>query len=79
MFIRKKKLQEILKRIESLEDSEQKVITAEQGKQTLSYYIRLFSSYIGKDRSQELRSFGKKEQAWHKKKEFQTWKKECLP
>ena len=58
-----KKLQEILKRIESLEDSEQKVITAEQGKQTLSYYIRLFSSYIGKDRSQELRSFGKKEQA----------------
>lgn len=63
MFIRKKKLQEILKRIESLEDSEQKVITAEQGKQTLSYYIRLFSSYIGKDRSQELRSFGKKEQA----------------
>ena len=30
MFIRKKKLQEILKRIESLEDSEQKVITAEQ-------------------------------------------------
>ena len=59
MFIRKKKLQEILKRIESLEDSEQKVITAEQGKQTLSYYIRLFSSYIGKDRSQELRSFGK--------------------
>lgn len=63
MFIRKKKLQEILKRIESLEDSEQKVITAEHGKQKLSYYIRLFSSYIGKDRNQELRSFGKKEQA----------------
>ena len=59
MFIRKKKLQEILKRIESLEDSEQKVITAEHGKQKLSYYIRLFSSYIGKDRNQELRSFGK--------------------
>lgn len=60
MFIRKKKLQEILKRIESLEDSEQKVITAEQGKQTLSYYIRLFSSYIGKRPQSRIAVFRKK-------------------
>ena len=59
MFISKKTLASILSRLDALENGNQKIVTAEHGAQSLTYYIRLFYAATKKDRSLELRSFGK--------------------
>ena len=54
MFIRKKQLQEILRRLDALEMGNQKITTVEHGDRALTYYIRLFSGKIKDGRDKNL-------------------------
>ncbi|GAA0252284.1 hypothetical protein GCM10008922_10670 [Faecalicatena contorta] len=58
MFVRKKEFEELKERVERLEDSESEIITAEHGKRSLKWYIRMFCANVKSDPSKKLRSWG---------------------
>ena len=57
MIVKRKDWKSLCNRIEKLEKSEELITTAEHGKKSLKWYIRMLSSSVKSDPSMELRSW----------------------
>ena len=57
MIVKRKDWKSLCNRIEKLEKSEELITTAEHGKKSLKWYIRMLSSSVKSDPSKELRSW----------------------